>query len=303
MAVAREAPSNRLPDMPHVDGVTHRDVVANGVRLHVAEAGDPQAPPIVMLHGWPQHWWEWRELIPPLAADHRVICPDLRGFGWSEAPDGAYNPELFAADLLALLDALGLDRVKIIAHDWGGLAAFILCLRHPERVERYLALNIIHPFLRLSPGLALKGTWRQWYQAAMGVPVLSPLLIPPLLPFIDRRIRATTPNAECWDGGVLETFTGRMREHERAVAASRLYRWSLAGGVMSIALGKYRGMRLHTPTLLLFGTEDFAITPAALAGFEQHADDMSLELVPGTGHYIVDERPELVLERARAFLL
>jgi pimeloyl-ACP methyl ester carboxylesterase len=288
--------------MPHVDGVTHREVVANDVRLHVAEAGDLQAPPIVMLHGWPQHWWEWRDLIPPLAADNRVIAPDLRGFGWSEAPNGPYNPELFAADLLALLDVLELDRVKIVAHDWGGLASFILCLRHPERVERYLALNIIHPFLRLSPKLALKGTWRLWYQVAMAVPVLSPLLIPRLLPFINRRIRATTPNAECWDGGVLETFTGRMRVRERAGAASRLYRWSLGGGVMSIALGKYRGMRLRTPTLLLFGAEDFAMAPEAVGGFEEHADDMRLELVPDTGHFIVDERPELVLDRARAFL-
>ncbi len=71
---------------PEIDGVTHRYVDVPGVRLHVAEAGE--GPPILLLHGWPQHWWVWRKVIPALAENHRVICPDLRGFGWSEAPAG-----------------------------------------------------------------------------------------------------------------------------------------------------------------------------------------------------------------------
>ncbi len=285
--------------MPHVTGVTHRDVVANGVRLHLAEAGDPAAPPLMMVHGWPQHWWEWRELIGPMAETHHVICPDLRGFGWSEAPDGRYDPETFAADLLALLDALGIERTRIIAHDWGGLASFLLCLHHPQRVERHLALNIIHPFLRFTPALLLRGTWRLWYQAALSLPVISPALIPRGVPLINRRIRATTPNSACWDDGVLEGFTDQMRDPARALAHSRLYRWSFWGGITRIVLGRYRGMRLRTPTRLVFGTEDFAISPRAVEGFEPYADDMRLELVPGCGHYIADERPELVLERAR----
>ena len=71
---------------PEIDGVTHRYVDLPGVRMHVAEAGG--GPPILLLHGWPQHWWIWRKVIPALAENHRVICPDLRGFGWSEAPAG-----------------------------------------------------------------------------------------------------------------------------------------------------------------------------------------------------------------------
>ena len=291
------------PDLPHVERVAHRDVVANGVRLHVAEAGDPDAPALLMVHGWPQHWWEWRELIPPLAADHRVICPDLRGFGWSEAPGHGYEPETFAADLLALLDQLEIERTRIIAHDWGGLASFILCLRRPERVERYLALNIIHPWLRLRPGLALRGGWRLWYQAVMAVPGLSPALLRRATGFVNRRIAATSGDPRCWEGGTLEAFTGQLREPARAKATSALYRWSLSpGGVLALARGRYRDLRLRAPTLVLFGTEDFAIAPEALRGFEPHADDMQLELVEGCGHYIVDERPKLVLERAREFL-
>jgi pimeloyl-ACP methyl ester carboxylesterase len=290
------------PDMPQVEGVRHNQAMANGVHLHVAEAGDPAAPALMMLHGWPQHWWLWRELIPPLARDYRVICPDLRGFGWSDAPDGAYNPELFTDDISALVDELEIDRLKLVGHDWGALVGFLLALRRPELTDRYLALNMIHPFLRINPRTAGRGLWRLWYQVAMGTPVLSPFFVPRLVGFANERIKAATPNRGVWEDGVLETFTDQMRDHDRARAHSRLYRWGFFGGFLGIALGKYRDQRLRTPTLLLFGREDFAIDESALEGYEPYADDMRVELVPETGHFIVDERPELVLERAREFL-
>lgn len=286
--------------MPDVQGVTHRDVIANGVRFHVAEAG--QGEPVVMLHGWPQHWWEWRGLIPPLAERYRVICPDLRGFGWSEVPAGGFRPETFAADILYLLDELELDRVRLIGHDWGALTAFIVCLRHPERVERYLALNMIHPWLRIRPRLVLGETSRLWYQVAMAVPGLSPAVMTRAADFAARRVRASSGDPSCWDGGAIEMFTDQLRDPERARAFSALYRWSLSPrGMLSLALGRYHDMRLHTPTLLLFGTEDFAIREETLEGYEEHAEDMTIEKVPGTGHFIADERPELVAERALEF--
>src|SRR5437764_7218534 len=105
------------PELPRVSAglrVQHRYVHVNGVRLHVAEAGS--GSPLLLLHGWPQHWWCWRELIPPLAERHRVLAPDLRGWGWSGSPPGDYAKTTFAADVLALLEAEGLQRVKLIGH-------------------------------------------------------------------------------------------------------------------------------------------------------------------------------------------
>ena len=134
----------RLEDLAPVPGVRHRTVSAGAVDLHVAEAGD--GPPLLLLHGWPQHWWSFRRLIPRLAERYRVIAPDLRGWGWSDAPPGDYAKATFAADVRALLDAEGLDRVRIVGHDWGGYAAFLLALQHPERVERVVALDIAPPW-------------------------------------------------------------------------------------------------------------------------------------------------------------
>ena len=92
-------------DIPHVAGVDHEFVDAGGLRTHVATAGE--GPPVVLLHGWPQHWYEWRDVIPRLAPHARVICPDLRGFGWTEVPERGYEKDQLKRDVLALLDALG----------------------------------------------------------------------------------------------------------------------------------------------------------------------------------------------------
>lgn len=81
------------------------------ISMHVAEAGPPQAPTLLLLHGFAQHWWQWRHLIGDLAGHYRLVCPDQRGWGWTDAPPGEYRKEELAADYLALLDVLELDRV------------------------------------------------------------------------------------------------------------------------------------------------------------------------------------------------
>ena len=154
---------------PELDGVTHRYLDVAGTRLHVAEAGE--GPPILLLHGWPQHWWAWRKVIPALAEERRVICPDLRGFGWSDAPPGRYEMQGFATDALALLDELGLDQVELIGHDWGGYAGFLLCLDAPERIDHYLVLGTAHPWFqppRPSPQM-LNRTAYQFLLASPGL--------------------------------------------------------------------------------------------------------------------------------------
>jgi pimeloyl-ACP methyl ester carboxylesterase len=133
---------------PQLPGVTHRFVdLSTGVRMHVAEAGAPGAPVVLAVHGWPQHWWLWRDVIGPLAARFRVLAVDLRGFGWSSpAPDGDYRKERLVDDVLALLDAEGIDRAHYLGHDWGGFTGFLLARRAPGRVERLMACNIVPPW-------------------------------------------------------------------------------------------------------------------------------------------------------------
>ncbi|HEX6229777.1 MAG TPA: alpha/beta hydrolase [Solirubrobacterales bacterium] len=291
--------SSPLPaDLPHVDGVDHRWVEARGLRFHVAEAGAGDDV-VLCLHGWPQHWYLWRRILPALADRHRVLALDLRGFGWSDAPPSGYEKENLATDVLAVLDQLGLERVKLIGHDWGGWIGFLICLREPQRVERFLALGIPPPWVPVRQ--ALPHSWRLFYQLLVASPGLGALLHRRgnLVP---RTLVAGSTVRDPWDEATLRAFADRFEQPDRARAAVQLYRVFQLKEMPALMRGRYRDRRLTVPTRLVNGADDFATRPGMVAGTERQADDMQVELVEGCGHFVVDERPDLVIARAREFL-
>ena len=285
-------------ELPHVDGVEHRTVEARGLQMHVAEAGEGE--PVLMLHGWPQHWYEWRHLVPTLSRRYRVICPDLRGLGWTDAPRAGYEKENLASDVLALLDALGLDRVKLVGHDWGGWVGFLMCLREPERFERHLALNILPPFVPIEPRGVLS-LWRLWYQWVIAAPGLGEWAVRHMDTWDNPVFRWIGVGPHAWSEEVRDIFLGQLREPERARASVQYYRSFQVREIPPLMRGRYRRQRLRTPTRILFGTDDNTMDPRPLDASRRYADDMRVELVPGVGHFIVDERPDLVLDRAMSF--
>ncbi|MCB5174400.1 alpha/beta fold hydrolase [Microvirga lenta] len=120
----------------------------NGVLLHYVEAGAADAPLVILLHGFPDFWWGWRLQIGPLAdAGLRVVAPDQRGYNLSGKPLGvrAYDLDILAADIVALADSLGASRFRLVGHDFGGIVAWQIAMRHPERVERLVVINAPHP--------------------------------------------------------------------------------------------------------------------------------------------------------------
>jgi pimeloyl-ACP methyl ester carboxylesterase len=284
--------------MPHVEGVRHRYVDAGGLRVHLAEAGPEDGDPVLMLHGWPQHWYEWRGLVPLLGDSHRLLMPDLRGLGWSEVTEDGYEKENLARDQIALLDALGIERVALIGHDWGGYTGFLLCLLAPERVERYLALNVVHPWPKPS-ARGLLNSWRIAYQLPMVAPVLGPR-VTRIPGFIKLTLNAAKRGV--FDDDELEAFEAPYRDATRSVATAKYYRSFQRHDLPLLLRGHWRAYRLTVPTLLLCGTGDFAILPSTLDGYEPYADDMRVELIPDTGHFVVDAAPELVGQRALEFI-
>jgi pimeloyl-ACP methyl ester carboxylesterase len=282
---------------PHVEGVSHHYADAGGLRMHYAEAGS--GPPLVMLHGWPQHWYEWRYQIPALAKHFRVICPDLRGFGWSDAPSGGYDKETLAEDVVNLLDALGVhEPVKLAGHDWGGWCGFLICLKHPQRVERYLACNIPPPWGKTDLR-TFANVWRFWYQWVLASPL--GYLICRRRPQAIRRVIRTGVHKEVWTDADLAAFSDALQEPDRARATMRLYRTFTFREFPRVASGHYKRYRLTTPTRLIFGRKDFAIGTALLRGYEPYVDDFTLEFVEDSGHFVVEEKHELVTERALEF--
>ena len=144
--------------------VTERTVAANGIDLHLADAGPEDGPPVVLLHGFPDSWKLWRRQVEALAgAGMRVLAPDLRGLGQTTRPAEveAYRLRALVGDVTGLLDVLGLGRAAVVGHDWGAAVAWRVAMFAPERVERLVALSVGHPLAGVAAGLPQRRL--SWY--------------------------------------------------------------------------------------------------------------------------------------------
>lgn len=290
-----ETIENRQPPLPDEPaGVQHHYVSVRGVRLHVAEIGEGE--PVMLLHGFPQHWYAWRRLIPLLSDRYRLLCVDQRGFGWSDAPRGGYDTGTRVDDVLGLLDELGLDRVRLIGHDWGAWTGFHLCLRAPERVSHYLALNMMHPWplhRRLMPQ-----SWRFWYTALLEQPLLGRWLLRKRPAFTRYLMGKGVVEKAVWAPAAMDEFVRSSQEPDRARAGEALHRAFAMRDIAMLLLGRFKKLRLTTPTVILGGERDFMLPPSVLTDAGRHASDLRVEVVPGCGHYLHEERPDLVASTA-----
>jgi pimeloyl-ACP methyl ester carboxylesterase len=283
--------------MPELPGVTHAFVtLSTGLRMHVAEAGNPGAPTVLLLHGFPQHWWEWRKVIPGLAERYRVVAPDLRGAGWTDAPPDGYTVYQVLADVLALLDALGVRRVGLVAHDFSAFVGFRLCFDHPERAAAFLCLGP-HPYLRFKPQM-LAGIPQLWFQPVVAMPGLGPWAL--RTDRLPRHLLAgftTTPDSITDED--LAVFTGRLHAQGHPEAGSALYRNLILPEMgRFLASTSYRKRRLTVPTVSLMGGADAGVRPGMLDVYGGQADELAGHIIDGAAHFIADDRPDAVVTHA-----
>jgi pimeloyl-ACP methyl ester carboxylesterase len=277
--------------------VEHRTVTIQApdgpLDVHLAEAGS--GPPLLLLHGWPQHAEIWHRVVPLLDSDFRLLMPDLRGFGRSAVPAGGFNPARFADDAVALLDALDIDKAGIIGHDWGGFTAYLLGLRHPGRTGGLVVCNAPHPWAQPDARAVLE-LWRLWYVLLVASPagariVASKRFIPWFLRLGGRD--------HVFDDAHAERYAAPLREPRRARASQLLYRYYLKAAWEVLVQRAHSGRHLTVPARAVFGADDFYIAVQNTLGGEEHADDWELRLLEGCGHWTPEERPEAVAAAAR----
>ena len=280
-------------DPPEIAGVRRTRVIARGVDFQLTEAGPPDGLPVLALHGWPQHHYEWRDLLADPPAGMRIVAPDLPGYGWSGPAPHAWQKEEVVSDVLALLDGLGLQRVLLLAHDWGGFVGHLLALRAPERLSGYLALNINHPWV------TARSFARHAWRSATYMPAIALAGIPIQrdtdLIYLSLRFQQLPRRTGVSDAD-LRWFSDRFRDPVCAAAGRDTYRTFLTQELPA-RRAHPEPRRSHVPTRCVFGDKDFAVHPDLASPKTADADDYTLELIPGVGHFIADERPDIVRER------
>jgi pimeloyl-ACP methyl ester carboxylesterase len=269
---------------PPIAGVRRSFVEARGVRFHVTEAGPEDGRPVLALHGWPQHHWAYRDLLADPPPGLRIIAPDLPGYGWSGPAPHQWAKEDVASDMLALLDALGLDRVLLVGHDWGGFVGYLMVLREPQRFDGYLALNMSHPW-GIRPRNVLPRVYRFAYQlplAFLGVPVQRHTKYVDMVFKVGSRL----------DSATARVFADRFRTPVGASAGRDTYRTFLLREVPAMRRNP-EARRATVPIRALYGTGDAAVPLALVEPASAKADDYTLETADAS-HFIIDERPDLV---------
>lgn len=287
-----ETAGNTNSEPPAIPGVRRSFVEARGVRFHISEAGPADGRPVLALHGWPQHHYGYRDLLADPPQGLRIIAPDLPGYGWSGPPPHRWNKEEIASDVLALMDALRLPPALLIGHDWGGYVGYRMLLREPERFDGYLVLNMAHPWA--PPTVVARHFWRflayQPLVATFGMPLQQRTNV---LRWV---LGSGLTDRAAVDPAAVRSFADRFRDPVCARAGTDTYRTFLLREIPGLARNPER-RRTTVPIRALFGVDDFAIHHSMAAADTARADDYTFEAITGCGHFVADERPDLVRAR------
>src|SRR6516165_10219006 len=275
---------------------TSRYVDTGDLRQHVVTGGD--GPPLLLVHGWPQTWYAWRLVMPALARDFSVVAPDQRGTGLSGKPPGGYDTGTLASDLVALMDALGHRRFAVAGHDTGMWIGYALAADHPGRLDRLAVAEAAMPGVSPSPPL-FGGTQahdRLWHFAFNRLAEVNEQLV--------------TGREDVYFGFQFAKAANKLpddvvRYYVDALAADPdALRGSFAAYRAldsTIAQNQRRKeQRLSLPVLAIGGAE--GIGEGAANTMKLAADDVQSVVIPGSGHYCLEEAPEEVLAALTAFL-
>ncbi len=276
--------------------ITHHHADLGDVRLHYVTAGE--GLPVVLLHGWPQTWYEWRHVIPELAKNYRVIAPDLRGLGDSSRPLHGYDKKTIGNDIWRLVhDHLNINSFHLVGHDWGGPTAYALAHAHPDAVRRLAILDVTIPGDG-SPSMSQGG--RRWHHAFQQTLDLPEALV--------------TGREDIYFGWFYRNYGHRPDAIPPADVAEYLRTYREPGALRS-GFAYYRNIprdiadnaagakdfKLPMPVLALGGANSWGRGLEVVESLRRLATDVRGGIIENCGHWMPEEQPEALLEQLLAF--
>lgn len=269
-----------------------RFVTVNNIKLHYMEEGSGEV--VLLLHGFPEFWYSWRKQIPVLAEKFRVIAADMRGYNLSDKPQGIsnYSIDVLADDIAGLIRSLGVERVNLVGHDWGGAVAWMVAAKYPELISRLAILNMPHPaemrkaFFRFN----LRQLMRSYYIFFFQLPVIPER-------FIGRDLNSTFTRA-------FNSFSPKKNSYTPEEIAQYVEAYSRPG-VLTATINYYRATLrkltafsssapLPMPVLLIWGEQDKALGKELSLNTGAYCANLKVIYDPGSGHFIQHDNPELV---------
>jgi epoxide hydrolase 4 len=279
----------------------HTSVIVNGVSLHVVQTGPVDGPLVVLLHGFPEFWLEWRDYFAPLAqAGFRVAAPDQRGYNLSSKPQGvaAYRLDLLADDIFALADKLGRNSFRVVGHDWGSAVAWWMATRNPSRLERLVTMDAPHPAVWMSAVRQDPEQRRKsWYVQALRIPWLPEFLI--RLGGYSGLTKALTSAARK-DAFTPEILAQYKTAWQQPGALTAMINWYRA--VTSDDLAMPAARSLTVPTLILWGDKDIYVGPKLAEACAALCSDARVVHFPQAGHWLPHDEREAVIAELLRFL-
>jgi pimeloyl-ACP methyl ester carboxylesterase len=277
--------------------IEHETLRLSRLSMHVASAG--AGIPVVLLHGWPQTWYEWRRLMPLLAGSYRLIAPDLPGLGDSSKPVDGYDKKTLALDLREMCEALQLDRFHLVGHDWGGPTAFALACAKPSAVRTLTILDVTIP--GIGPDISQGG--KRWHHAFHRTPDLPEALVQGR----EREYLSWFFEAFCWQRGAFTSadIDEYVRCYRRlgGLRAGFAYYRNIPNDQADNRALLDAGFRLTMPVLALGGARAEAMGRGEepLESLRAIATDVRGGVIPDSGHFIPEEQPELLAARLLEF--
>ena len=281
-------------------------IETNGIVLEVERTrpapGDANNKLALCLHGFPEHAHSWRHQVPLLSElGYEVWAPNLRGYGRSSRPPQVsdYAIETLVADVAGLIDAAGHEETVLIAHDWGGVIAWVFAMQKTRPLDRLIVLAAPHPTTFSSSLRHLSQLRRSWYVLFFQLPWLPEWVA--RHSDAGKLIRDSASFPERFSDEDLRPYREQARQPGAAEAMIHYYRALVRGGGMR-RLRRLGTPMIETPTLLLYGEEDVALGLETIAGVETHVRDLTLRTLPRVSHWIQQDVPEVTNEMLRAYL-